>query len=337
MKRESIKRIIAVLLAILMCASFAGCGKKTTEPEEVTEVPKDENNEDVILTLGDDEYLIGYSEFNYYYTTIKNSDGSAGLSKSELTTQTIYEILLMYAERKLADRYGYELTDEQLAAVDEKMEATKANYGTEAEYKEALRKARLNEETMRKVLEYAQIDAGLRSYVIEESSDIITADDATVLKDIHENFKHCKVVVFMKNQDGDAEADDEEDPVYDEASKAYQEYQDGATFDEIMEKYNQDEQEDPENGYYYTMGMLDENVENAVDTIKEGEVYIGVVDSYAAYSLVQRLPLDDDYINGHFEELRKQYITREYNTLVQTTANEMGATLCDGYDAYNFG
>ena len=329
MKREHFKRLIALLIVCAVCIPFFGCGKKAEpEPEKTNETEK---KEDVILTLGENEFEIGYTEFNYYYTTIAHDEANKDLSRKEITNQTIYEILMMYAERKLADRYGYELSDEQKEVIENKIKATKDQYETEAEYTEALRKARITEDVMRKVLEYAQIDSGLRGYILDESSGIIPADDKTVMKGIEENFKRCKIIVITPGEDETIEDSNEA------AEKVYIEYKVGRTFDELMEQYNTDKEEDPVNGYYFTDGMMDENIEKAVEQTEINEVYGNIVNTAQSSCIVMRLPLEDDYIDSHFEELRTQYITREYNMLVQDTANEMGAMLCDNYDNYNFG
>ncbi|MBQ7500132.1 MAG: peptidylprolyl isomerase, partial [Clostridia bacterium] len=302
-------------------AKPADTGKTETDPDG-----------DVILTLGEDEFRIRYTEYNYYFMANANDEANEGLSYNDITTKTIYNIMMTYAEKKLADKYGYTISDDQKALIDDKIQATKDQYSTEQEYKEALRKARLDEETMRKVLEYAQIDIGLREYVLDESSGIIKADDATVTADINSNFRRCKIIVF-KTEDGD----DNANGVMDKALQALQEYKNGADFDELLAKYNEDDLEDTENGYYFTKGMLSEEVEAEVENMEEGEVLNKLVKTDSALCIVQRLPLDESYVSSHFEELRGYYMTREYNTLVQDTANEMGALLCDNYDSYNFG
>ena len=54
-----------------------------------------------------------------------------------------------------------------------------------------------------------------------------------------------------------------------------------------------------------------------------GEIYPKVVRSDEGYHIVWRLAIDDEYINGHFEELRTAFKARRVNELIEEKSTSL--------------
>lgn len=64
MKKRSLVKVLAVLLALAMIFVFAGCGKKEDEQQPTTKGSVDVDIKDYVLKIGD--VKVGYDVFNFY-------------------------------------------------------------------------------------------------------------------------------------------------------------------------------------------------------------------------------------------------------------------------------
>lgn len=77
-----------------------------------------------------------------------------------------------------------------------------------------------------------------------------------------------------------------------------------------------------ENGYYFTLGSIAEEIEDVVLELEENEIS-EVIDMGYAYYVIQRLPIDNEYVDDHFEDFRTSYCARIFNEMLDKKASEI--------------
>jgi parvulin-like peptidyl-prolyl isomerase len=84
-------------------------------------------------------------------------------------------------------------------------------------------------------------------------------------------------------------------------------------------------------GYYYTLGAIDEVVQEAVEKLDEGAI-APVIEVPYGYYVVQRLALDETYVNKNYEIFRAQYRSRMFNEMLAAEAEKVKITYEKLYD-----
>ena len=219
-----------------------------------------------------------------------------------------------FAVIDLAKEYDIALDKETVTAVIELMQEGEAQYNSREEYLAAIEGNFLTEEVYYNLLLTQELEAQLFDYMIEESTGIIDSTDATVEKDIQENFYAAEQIFVAVN------SDDERSEKLKLAQSLYAEaVQEDADFEAIAEKGD-----DRQGVRYFTSGATLSFFEDTVKSLKIGEIS-SIVESNMGFHIILRLPLDDGYINKHFEDLRYDYLTRCYNTLVENRGKRLKA------------
>ncbi len=77
-----------------------------------------------------------------------------------------------------------------------------------------------------------------------------------------------------------------------------------------------------QNGYYFSRGEYSEPYETAAYALNEGEFSDVVVDNEGFY-VIQRLPIDQDYVTSQLDSLRQQYHVAYINNLVKETEKQI--------------
>ena len=75
-------------------------------------------------------------------------------------------------------------------------------------------------------------------------------------------------------------------------------------------------------GYYITEGEYFSAYDKTVFALDENEIS-GVIESTDGFYIVQRLPLEDDYINTNYEELKIKYQYSYINKLIYERRDEL--------------
>ncbi len=303
------KRVLSLLLAVLSLLTLTACGGKIK--------PEDDR---VVLTLGGETIYYDYYRYVFLNSKRDMDGGDASFwennpeAEAELADAVMEKLLHYVAIRNLAEEYGIALTKEQKQSVKDTLEQTKAYYSDEESYLASMEDAFLTEYTAYYMQEQTLLWQLLYDHVTGEENGIIPASDEILYADIPLNFRRIRYVFIEKTPKNAAEAAQKAESVL-AAAKA------GEDFDTLIRNHGQD----PdmlrliENGIYYTLGAVDEDVEKAVETLAEGEIAPLVEVSYGYY-VVQRLSLNDDYIEKNFENLRAQYRARIFNEMLKTEA-----------------
>ena len=266
------------------------------------------NKKDTVMKIGG--FDVSFEHYRYLYMNIRDEllSSENDYTAEELDTQirdTVMKSLKHYASiSELAKNKKISLTSDDSAYIDELVNETISDYGSEEEFQNALREAYSTEDFFRYALELQQLETKLLSYMTSEATGELAADDATIENDVYKNFYRAKQVL-IKNDNGKSKTQNLE-----LANKILSDALSGENFDTLIEEYS----EDTTGGdYCFTAGQLLEEFENAVSSISSGEIYSEVVETEVGYHIVMRTDITEDYINSHFDDLRSAYLARRFN------------------------
>lgn len=308
------KRLIAALLALVALTLLTACGVKP-------------NDSRVVLKL--DGEKVYYDYYRYVFMNSKRDmdggDASYWTRHPEAEAalrESVMEVLLHYrAVQRLAEKYDVSLTKAQKQAIKDDLAAAKAaTSGGEAAYLASLEEAYMSEYALLYIRELTELWSRLYDYVTDEMNGIIACSDEVLDADIPKNFRRIRYVYIAK----DAEHPEATAAIAEEVSEKAA---DGADFNGLIEEYGEDPDMDRllADGYYYTLGAIDEEVQKAVELLAEGEIAPVIEVSYGYY-VVQRLGLDDAYVNKNYESFRAQYCARIFNEMLKAEAEAVKIT-----------
>ncbi len=313
------KRFLSILLALITITLLASCS---------TVKPADER---VVLTLDNEKIYYDYYRYTFLNTK-RDMDGGDDTywkndpeAEKELKEEALAVMLHYRAIQRLAKEYGVKLTKEQKKAIQSNLELTKTEMGGEEAFRKSLEEAYMTEYTLLYVQELTQLWSDLYDHMTNKEKGAIPADKATVDADIPLNFRRIRYVYLEKDTENPEATAEEAQRVYDAAAA-------GEDFDGLIRKHGDDVTMLSliEGGYYYTLGAIDETVQNAVEALKEGEIAPVIEVSYGYY-VVQRLPLEQDYIDKNYEDFRLMYRARVFNEMLEAEAKKIAVSYSDLY------
>ena len=287
---KAIRRAAAVLCAAFCLFALVSCGRT-----QGVELPSGKT----AATVGD--HKVTSAEYDYYY--LNRIDD--GMSDGEARAAAEADLKRNAAVLALAKEYDVGLGDAERRETENELAAVEEALGAEA-FAEELVSFHMTRETYIYVSQMAKLEAMLREYITDERSGVLNYDDKAVLDDIHSNFMAVKQVLIKAS--GDDEADRKK------AEEAFAEVMAGTDFDEVIAKYGEDDAADPVYGRYFTHGMYPETFEENVKMLANfGMAYF---DTEVGYHIVMRIPLEDEYIDKNFEQLRYLFFNRCVNELL---------------------
>ncbi len=272
---------------------------------------------------------VSLDNYRYFYNTLQTY-----IFEEDFDTREEYEAKLMSeAENMLREYYSvFELAREQDIALSSEDKTVISNtydyyveqYGGKESFEQAMAEEQSTPELFRSVLEMRYLKQKLYDTLTDEYMGNIRSDDATVESDIEKNFVRATHILIMNDEGESAEANRAL------AEDILAKINAGGDFDALVSEYNEDSGM-PQDGYCFTHGEMLEPFEEAAFALDEGRVS-GIVESIYGYHIIKRLPLDEEYINDHFEEIRESFITREFNSQLQSTADGFEITYTSSYD-----
>lgn len=300
-------KILSLVLALVML--LCACGRSET-----------------VLTVGGKD--ISYDTYRYFYLNYKAENED--YTEDEIYQKTIDAISMDVALTLLAESQEVSLDKADKKSVDEYVEASIANYGGKDAYNEALEKNHLTDELFRYFYSQQLLETKLREHMYLEMNNVIKSDDETVEADIKENFMAAKQVLIR--HDNGKSAEENKALAEDILKKA----QSGEDFDTLIKEYSEDTTALSDYVYYFTYGQMVEGFEKAVLDTDLGKLCEYVAESEAGYHVVMRMPLDDEYIDSHFEELREAYKARSFNDMRKTLTESFEVVKSKNFDGIDF-
>ncbi len=287
-----IKILSAAMAALMLCACLVGCAARPLSPSD-----------EALKEVGTvDGYSVPYEEF---YFLAKNYD-SDKLTSDELFAIVSENIVSNYAILSLCRDAGVEYDEDELEDdVDKRMEEIiDTDFGGKRKnYLEALEESGMTDHyvrfTVRTDLLYSKLTTALAT------KGEIAASDADIAAYIESNFIRTWHIMIAEGEGAKEQAQEALDKL--RTGKA-------TMYDLIGSSIN-DDLLIPGDGYVFTRGSMEKEYEDAAYSLKvntysevisaKGE--LGTGEYVDCYYVIQRLPLDKEYIDAHFGTLRENY------------------------------
>ncbi len=298
---KSMIRVGALVLSLLMivCA-FASCGEIKSTAEEARVVGK----------VGDFE--VRYEELRYLVLTHKAelaakygediflTPESGAAYADELEGMVEASLRESYAVLSVCDGMDIKTSDKTTKKeVNAEVKALIDSFGGKDEYVEYLGAAYMTDAVYR--LYTGIVSCQYRYFEEIFSEKEKEAYDAVLA---HDGIVHT-MSIFVKNDEGERVADNR---------KAAEHVRDSVKGGKSLEsfigtKYNQDMSSCE---YYFSRGYMEKSYEEAAFALKVGEVS-DVVETKDGFYVIQRLEVEDDYVQNHLEELIEKWILGDMN------------------------
>lgn len=223
---------------------------------------------------------------------------------------------------KLIDINGQEVQ----GLVDDYVNSAIEEMGGKSEYKKNLEENYLTDSLYRFMTGVDICESILFNYYC--SLSIIDDSDEAAIDYIYENFIRT-VHVYIRNDAGDSA---EENRKLAEAIKT--KLSNGEDINGIISTYSEDQYTASEDGRYFTRGQYADEYEDAAFALEMNEIS-DIVETPSGFYIIQRLPMDDEYIGAHFTtELKDQYLLavfdqamNERKTDLAFVPNDFGSSL----------
>lgn len=305
MSNKFLKVISVIVLLTLLLTSFVSC--------DSLPIKSSKSAVSVVGTVGD--YEVTYEELYYmaygYRDLFADEDVAERASK---ITELVYEnIVSNYAVLKLASDMGLSLdTGEMKDRIQSALNTYIENdfEGSRSQYKKSLKENGITDNYVRFSLGIDLLYSDLQTEYLKEG--IINDDENFVREVIERDFVRTWHIMIL-NSDG-------KDENLKRAQEALDKLKSGESMYEMIgSTYNDDFMNTTLNGYYFTRGIMDEAYEEASYALEVGEIS-GIVeavgkDGYGndqnCYYIIQRLALEDTYVEKNFETLKNMYFTAE--------------------------
>ncbi len=315
------KKFFVSALAVLMLFVFVSCGIK----------PEDDR---VVMTL--DGEKIHYDYFRYVFLNSRDDlaygqpDGywkDNSEAQKKLEDAVIETLLRNKAIMLLADEYDMSLTKSEKDDILDYIKKSKKNLGGSEPFKESLAASYLTEYSFKHIQEIMTVWTKLYNHITSETSGVIKCGDEIILADVPKNFRNIKYIM-ISNDEKDDKAEN-----FELAKNVQSLAASGEDFDELIKEHGEDNtmEQKLKNGYYFTIGSVDETIEEAVLELEENQVS-EVIDMGYAYYIVKRVPIDLDYVEDNLDEFRRTYCARIFNEMLNEKASEIEV---DYKDLYN--
>ncbi len=343
------KLIISVLLISLFVSVFTSCESRPLKSNKTAS--------DTVGTVG--EFDVAYEELYYlvksYRAQLDLKYGNDAYKSSEVITVTddsgaekevvlseyylerlkelVYDnIVPNYAILTLCQDVGLSLDSE---IIQENIQSSVDTYietdfeGKRSEYKKAMKEQGITDNYIRFNIGVDLMYSGLVAEYLE--SGVLTDDNEKIKAKINEEFIRTWHIMIL-NEDGSPEN-------LVRANEALAKIEGGESmYKMIGGTYNDDLTLTTLDGYYFTKGSMDKAYEEAAYALEVGETS-GVVASIGkdsvgnqvdCYYIIQRLELEDAYIEKNFEELKNSY----YSSVVYEKIDELSNALEFSPNAY---
>ncbi len=313
------KKFFALLLALLLlCPCLASCADKSIK------LPKPDNGEVVFTVAGEKMY---YDYVKYVYLNTKadmeyidedcfEDEGAL----EELKKATLDTVIHNKAIALLAKKYKITLSESDKKEVAEALEAYKADKGSWEAIKE---ENFMTDYSFSYIQRFTALWSKAFQHITNIENGIIKCDDATVLADIPINFRRISYIYLSY-----AAADKSD--IVSLAESVLEEAKNGGDFAALIKEHGDDPQMDAliDVGYYYTVGSITPEVEEAVEKLQSGEMS-EIIDDGGGLFIVKRHDVDMEYAENNMDDFVEQYLARRFNEMVEEIKKDMKITYSD--------
>ena len=285
-----------------------------------------------------DDITVGYGEFRYYYIYEKeyteNTVTVADMptywteeTEKALLDTVVDDLRKAHAVSAFAGELGIVLTDEDMEAVDERIDELFDYYG-EDYFNAYFAEQHLDKETLRLLLADSRLQNNLFYYYYDKDTGTERWDDEKLKEYFEENYLSCKhiLVKFPSGADDAAKAE-----TLEKANGLYARAAAGEDFDKLVEEYGEDPgmTSNPD-GYTFTEGTMVESFYEGTKALEIGGIS-EPIESVHGYHIIKRLPLTDEKMESVLEEMLYGDGSRSYG-VYGDLFNEKAQEIADNYN-----
>ena len=308
MKRLNLKKILALVLALVCAVSFAACSKVENQDDVAVEL----KNEDIVLNFGDK--AVNYEEFRYFYLNTKRSMDNGDETywttnpdkEAELNKNVLYSISQLYAIEKAAAENGVTLSDEAKAETQSLIDSYNTSYGEE-EFGKMLSESYFTLGLFEKISNVIALESELYQNVIE--TDKLGKESEIKAKLNSDDYIRVMHILYADEATAKGVLENAKTATDEEFYNLAQSAEDGGMIGNTA-------------GYCFTYGMMVEPFEKASFELEVGETSDLVKSDYG-YHIIRRLEKSEDYINENYENLAGDLLQTEFYQYIDTFATEL--------------
>ncbi len=281
--------------------------------------PDSESSDEIILVSDDNGEIREAVLSEYYYETLL-----------ELISENITS---NYAVLTLAEKMGISMNDKDVQdEIQRELDLYIASEfgGERKEYKKYLEEYHMTDNYVRFCIGVDVLYSRLTTEYL--SAGDIENDDDKIREKINEEFIRTWHVMIINDDKADQKrANDVLEKVRSGEESMYT----------MIGRYSEDFQSTTLDGYYFTKGTMDKAYEDAAYALEVGEfsdVIVAIGDDYygnrvPCYYVIQRLELDQAYIDKHFDTLKTEYINSIAYEKMESVESTLEFTPNDYYDS----
>lgn len=246
-----------------------------------------------------DGYEVSRDLYRYYYRSMLDEYNDEATARAEAVELLRSHVVIL----RFAEQYGVTLTQEELDEIDSQLRSAK---GRNEDFAERLEEQHITEELYPELCRHDSLRQKLMAHLREQAFAVTEERMRTV---IAEEFICARHIFFDSTVDGAADA----------AAQAAQELDAGASFDELFIEYmGQDYSQEP---YLFGRGYMVEEFDAAARDLAIGQVS-GAVSTAYGWHIIQRLPLDDAYIEQNLAAITEEYVQTQISLAMAQAAAE---------------
>ncbi len=305
MKSLNLKKMFALILAVVCVASLVACGK--TEQNEPVEI----KNEDIVLKFGDN--AVNYGEYRYFYFNTKYSmDGGDETywttnpdAEAKLKEDALYSNSQFYAIEAAAAENGVVLSEEGKAEAKSVIDSYSEACG-EA-FASVMEQNYLTLELFERMTSLGVLESELYQYVIE--NDVLGKESETKATLNSDDYIRVMHILYADEATAQGILEQAKNATDDEFYALAQDAEDGGMIGNTQ-------------GYCFTYGMMVEPFEKASFELEVGETSDLVKSDYG-YHIIRRLEKSEDYINENYVALAADLLVNDYYEYVDSFATKL--------------
>ena len=291
-------RLLSLCIALIICTCFlASCKSPSLSPQKKAL--------EAVGTVG--EYTVNYEELYFLANNYKKD----GMSADELWAVVKENIIMNYAILSLCDEVGVEYDEKSLeediqAYIDSSIESDFG--GKRSSYISSLKESYMTDHYVRFIARVDLLYSAIQTALIK-NGDIVN-DEEEIIEYVKENFVRTWHIMIANDQGDDI------DQNLEIAEQALADLKADKTtmFKLIGGKYNEDLLI-PADGYAFARGSMEKAYEDAAFALDVNEYSdvvsakgeLGTGEYVDCYYVIQRLAINDEYINKNFSALYDSY------------------------------
>jgi len=301
------KRVLALALCVIMCLTLlSGCGATG-------------------LKINGRNIDLGY--YSYYYGVAYRDNLIYGME--QVQSAALQSLFGHFAVEEIAKEYNIALEPlERKAIIDSVNEQIEEN--GDAAWNSMLNALYMNRNQYLDVWYNYYLSEKVQATLFDRETGPLALTDEEVIESYKRDYVRARHILISTQE---ATSDAEFGQALKEAEEVLARLNAGEDFATLLNEYN-DDPGATEEGYYFTTGQMVESFEEASFALEIGGRSEIVQSSYG-YHIIERLPIEDEYVNSIVDDLYDYYSYIAYAQLIYDTVDAMEVETTEAFFNHN--